>query len=77
MLLDFPRVAIDRRAGGSDPSNIIGVDDRESVPLEHHKGELAPFSTLQANSSGYLVKPLKSRNAGGSERVAIKPVDKT
>ena len=37
---------------------------------------LPRFGTLLANSSGSLVEPLKSRNAGRGERVAIKPVDK-
>lgn len=35
-----------------------------------------PQETLLANSSCCLVEPLKSRNAGRSERVAIKPIDK-
>jgi hypothetical protein len=39
--------------------------------------DLAPIGTLLANSSGSFVKPLKSRDAGRSEWVAIKPVNKT
>src|SRR5579884_1585763 len=45
-------------------------------PPRRPASELAPFSTLLANSSGHFVKPLKSRNAGRCERIAIKPVNK-